>query len=89
MAKKTKRPPPPRNDEELKERLGEVAPEVLKAKATEGWFDRITDDLLQKSPDDWENPHFYCRPCGEYHEKTHPHFDAMKQRARKRVSDGS
>jgi len=28
--------------------------------------------------------HFYCRPCGEYHEKTHPHYRAMKRRAAKR-----
>ncbi len=26
--------------------------------------------------------HFYCRPCGEYHEKEHPHYDEMKERAR-------
>ena len=25
--------------------------------------------------------HFYCRPCGEYHLKTHPHYRAMKRRA--------
>jgi hypothetical protein len=23
---------------------------------------------------------FFCRPCGEYHEKTHPHYRAMKRR---------
>jgi hypothetical protein len=21
---------------------------------------------------------FFCRPCGEYHEKTHPHYRSMK-----------
>jgi hypothetical protein len=26
---------------------------------------------------------FFCRPCGEYHEKTHPHYRAMKRRKRK------
>ena len=25
--------------------------------------------------------HFFCRPCGEYHEKTHPHYRAQKRRA--------
>jgi hypothetical protein len=28
--------------------------------------------------------HFFCRPCGEYHEKTHPHYRAQKRRAAKR-----
>jgi hypothetical protein len=28
--------------------------------------------------------HFFCRPCGEYHLKTHPHYRAMKRRAAKR-----
>ncbi len=27
---------------------------------------------------------FFCRPCGEYHEKTHPHYRAMKRRKLKR-----
>lgn len=30
--------------------------------------------------------HFYCRPCGEYHLKTHPHYEEMRQRARDRQS---
>ena len=24
---------------------------------------------------------FFCRRCGVYHEKTHPHYKAQKQRA--------
>ena len=28
--------------------------------------------------------HFYCRPCAEYHLKTHPHYRAAKRRAAKR-----
>ncbi len=28
--------------------------------------------------------HFFCRPCGEYHLKTHPHYAAMKRRAAER-----
>ena len=31
--------------------------------------------------------HFYCRPCREYHLKTHPHYRAMKQRSAKRRSE--
>jgi hypothetical protein len=27
---------------------------------------------------------FFCRPCGDYHEKTHPHYRAMKRRKAKR-----
>jgi len=27
---------------------------------------------------------FFCRKCGEYHEKTHPHYRAQKQRAYRR-----
>ena len=28
--------------------------------------------------------HFYCRPCAEYHLKTHPHFAEAQERARER-----
>ncbi len=27
---------------------------------------------------------FFCRPCAEYHFKTHPHYRAMQRRALKR-----
>jgi hypothetical protein len=27
---------------------------------------------------------FFCRPCAEYHEKTHAHYRAMKRRKLKR-----
>jgi hypothetical protein len=27
---------------------------------------------------------FFCRKCGDYHEKTHPHYRAQKQRAYRR-----
>ena len=27
---------------------------------------------------------FFCRPCGEYHEKTHLHYRAQRRRAAKR-----
>jgi hypothetical protein len=28
--------------------------------------------------------YFFCRPCAEYHLKTHSHYHAMKRRALKR-----
>ena len=31
-----------------------------------------------------EISHFYCRPCAEYHEKTHPHYEAMLARKAER-----
>jgi hypothetical protein len=31
--------------------------------------------------------HFFCRPCGEYHLKTHPHYRAMKRRKAKRQKE--
>lgn len=34
--------------------------------------------------------HFFCRPCGEYHPKTHPHYRAQKRRSRSRkIANGS
>ncbi len=35
--------------------------------------------MLKEPPTD-EIRHFYCRPCGEYHLKTHPHHAEMNQR---------
>lgn len=29
--------------------------------------------------------HFYCRPCGEYHLKTHPHYREMLKRKEERA----
>jgi hypothetical protein len=31
--------------------------------------------------------HFYCRPCGEYHLKTHPHYKEAQARAAKRKAE--
>jgi hypothetical protein len=31
--------------------------------------------------------HFFCRPCAEYHLKTHPHYRTMKQRKAKRAAE--
>jgi hypothetical protein len=30
---------------------------------------------------------FFCRPGGEYHERTHPHYRAMKRRKVKRAKE--
>jgi hypothetical protein len=29
---------------------------------------------------------FFCRPCGDYHYKDHPHYRAMKRRKAKRIA---
>jgi hypothetical protein len=28
--------------------------------------------------------HFFCRPCGEYHLKSHPNYRAVERRAAKK-----
>jgi hypothetical protein len=30
---------------------------------------------------------FFCRPCGEYHEKTHPHYREMLDRKARRAKE--
>lgn len=60
-------------DEELIQRLQDEHPHILDAKVSEADFDKVVKQLLNTQPSD-ENPHFYCRRCGEYHLKTHPHF---------------
>jgi hypothetical protein len=59
-------------DEKLIEYLAEHAPEVLQSKVSESKFGDSVDAILKQPPTD-EIRHFYCRPCGEYHLKTHPH----------------
>ncbi len=85
MAGKKKRRISPAHlpDEELIERVKKIAPEVLETRVPVEAFDRVVHNLATQPPSD-ERPHFYCRPCGEYHEKTHPHYRAQKQRAAKR-----
>ncbi len=62
-------------DEELIARLEENAPEVLEAAIPEALFDAAVEGLLKESPSAAaRRPHFYCRKCGEYHLKTHPHY---------------
>ena len=69
----------PISDEKLIARLQDETPELLTAKVLEAAFDSVIDNLLGESPSD-ERPHFYCRPCGEYHLKTHPHYRATQNR---------
>jgi hypothetical protein len=70
------------SDEELIARLEQDAPEVLAAKMPETVFDVTVKELLKESPTD-EVPHFYCRKCGEYHLKTHPHHTAVERNSEK------
>lgn len=64
-------------DEELIERLQEKAPDVLNARVSEADFDAVVEGILKEPPYS-ENPHFYCRKCGQYHSKTHPHYPARR-----------
>jgi hypothetical protein len=61
-------------DEELIARLESEAPEVLRASIPGSAFDAAVEGLLKESPSSKDVPHFYCRKCGEYHLKTHPHY---------------
>jgi hypothetical protein len=66
-------------DEKLIAYLEEHAPEVLESKVSEVAFGAAVETVLGQEPTD-EIRHFYCRPCGEYHLKTHPHHAEMKSR---------
>jgi hypothetical protein len=72
-------------DEQLIAYLEKHTPEILQSKVAEADFELVVDCLLKESPTD-EIRHFYCRPCGEYHLKTHPHHAQMKKRRAKRVA---
>jgi hypothetical protein len=63
-------------DEELIARLQENAPDVLTATMPEATFESAIEGLLKESPQADDFPHFYCRRCGEYHLKTHPHYES-------------
>jgi hypothetical protein len=65
-------------DEKLIAYLEEHAPEVLQSKLSEVTFGAAVEAVLAQPLTD-EIQHFYCRPCGEYHPKTHPHHAAMKR----------
>lgn len=66
-------------DEELIARLQDEMPDVLNARVSEADFDAVVEGVLKEPPYSGENPHFYCRPCGEYHPKTHPHYSAQRK----------
>jgi hypothetical protein len=65
-------------DEALIARLEDKAPEVLRASIPEAAFEVVVEGLLNESPSARERPHFYCRKCGEYHLKKHPHYSTNK-----------
>jgi hypothetical protein len=71
-------------DEELIQRLQDEHPHILSATVGHAEFEGALGTLTQQLPD--EKPHhFYCRPCGEYHLKTHPHHAELgKRQARAR-----
>jgi len=60
--------------------LQQDAPDLLIARVSEADFDAVVEGILKEPPFSGENPHFYCRKCGEYHVKTHPHYQAMQTR---------
>jgi hypothetical protein len=66
-------------DEELIQRLQDEHPHILNATVGHVEFEAAVGNLIEQLPDD-KPRHFYCRPCGEYHLKTHPHHKAMKAR---------
>jgi hypothetical protein len=66
-------------DEKLIAYLKEHAPDVLHSKVSEDQFGAAIGAILKQPLTD-EIQHFYCRACGEYHLKTHPHHADMKHR---------
>ncbi len=53
--------------------------EVLQSRVSEADFERSLDAILSQLPPD-EIRYFYCRPCGEYHLRTHRHLAEMNKR---------
>src|SRR5271156_7017849 len=68
-------------DEELIQRLQDEHPHILSATVTHAEFEGVLGKLTQQLPDE-KLPHFYCRPCGEYHLKTHPHFQKSNKQSK-------
>jgi hypothetical protein len=68
-------------DEKLIAYLEMNAPEVLQTRVSESLFDATVKAVLNVPPTD-QIRHFYCRPCGEYHPKTHPHHAETLNRKR-------
>jgi len=80
MARKKRRKAKPRtiastriSDDELIARLQDKGiSAALDRSISEAEFETIVERLMTQLPSR-ENPHFYCRKCGEYHLKSHPH----------------
>ena len=64
----------PISDEELIGRLQDDAPDVLDVTISDAAFDAAVQGLLAESSLSSKIRHFFCRRCGEYHLKTHPHY---------------
>jgi hypothetical protein len=74
-------------DEQLIANLQDHAPEILESRVSLAEFDDAIKGLLKESPTA-EIQHFFCRPCGEYHPKTHPHHAEMKARQTQKRARG-
>jgi hypothetical protein len=66
-------------DEQLIAHLQDEAPELLRTRVSDDEFETTVGRLLKESPSA-QIQHFYCRPCGEYHLKTHRHYREMRKR---------
>lgn len=67
----------PLSDEKLIVRLKRDAAEVLAASVPEAAFEAVVEALAKEVPGK-ETQHFYCRKCGEYHLKEHPHRSTQR-----------
>jgi hypothetical protein len=72
-------------DEKLIAYLAEHAPDVLQSRVSEADFGASVEAILKQPLTD-EIQHFYCRPCGEYHPKAHPHHAEMHARRAARLN---
>lgn len=70
-------------DEQMIAYLAEHSPEVLERRVSEDELASAVGCLLKQPPQGGGITHFYCRKCGEYHLKTHPHHAEMIERKRK------
>ena len=55
-------------------RLRNDAPDALSAIIPDALLDLAVERLLKEPSTTCDIPHFYCRKCGEYHLKIHPHY---------------
>jgi hypothetical protein len=73
------------SDEKLIAYLAKHSPEILQSTLSEREFADVVDCILALPLTD-QIRHFYCRPCGEYHLKTHPHHAEMTARKTKTIA---